>query len=109
VSFWHTFITIVGLALITLVTRSFFLWPRRELHMADWLRRGLRYAPLAAMAAVLGPELVLQDGHFISTLADARLPAAVAGAAFYLWRKSILGTIALGMAVYLPLHIGLGW
>jgi hypothetical protein len=29
------------------------------------------------------------------------------GGVFY--KRSILGTIALGMAIYLPLHIGLGW
>ncbi len=108
-SFWHSVLALAGLALITLLTRSFFLLPHREPELPDWLRRGLRYAPLAAMAAVLGPELVLRDGHLITTLADARLPAVVAGIAFYCWRHSILGTIAAGMAVYLPLHIGLGW
>ncbi|GKS83045.1 hypothetical protein AVMA1855_02855 [Acidovorax sp. SUPP1855] len=27
----------------------------------------------------------------------------------YFWRRGILGTIVVGMVVYLPLHIGLGW
>ena len=35
--------------------------------------------------------------------------AAAAGAAAYFWRRDVLITIVAGMAVYLPLHLGLGW
>ncbi len=34
---------------------------------------------------------------------------AIVGAAVYFWRKDVLFTIVAGMAVYMPLHIGLGW
>ena len=77
--------------------------------LPDWLRRGLKYAPLAALAAVIAPELVMSQGALIKTLADARLPAVLCASAYYFWRRGILGTIVVGMAVYLPLHIGLGW
>ena len=100
---------ILGLAVITLVTRAFFMIPERELPMPDWLRRGLKYAPLAALAAVIAPELFIAQGAPIQTLADARLPAAACAAGYYFWRRGILGTIVAGMAVYLPLHIGLNW
>ena len=107
---WLTpIIAILGLVLITLVTRAFFMIPERELPMPDWLRRGLKYAPLAALAAVIAPELVMSQGTLIQTLQDARLPAALCASAYYFWRRGILGTIVVGMAVYLPLHIGLGW
>ncbi|PSJ20543.1 branched-chain amino acid transporter, partial [Halomonas sp. ND22Bw] len=29
--------------------------------------------------------------------------------AYYFWRRGVLGTMLVGMAVYLPLHLGLGW
>lgn len=107
---WLTpIIAILGLVVITLVTRAFFMIPERELPMPDWLRRGLKYAPLAALAAVIAPELVMSQGTLIQTLQDARLPAALCASAYYFWRRGILGTIVVGMAVYLPLHIGLGW
>lgn len=104
-----TAIAIAGLALITVVSRGFFMIPRDEAPMPLWLKRGLTYAPLAALAAVIAPELVMSQGHLIHTLRDARLPAVVVASAYYFWRRGILGTIALGMAVYLPLHLGLGW
>ena len=106
---WETVVAIVGLAIITLITRSLFLIPEKEVPLPNWLRRSMRYAPLAALGAVLAPEILMNNGQMMSTLVDARLPAALLGGAFYFWKRSILGTIALGMAVYLPLHIGLGW
>jgi len=62
---------------------------------------------------VVVPEVVLTQGRLIETWLDARLIAMVAGAAYFFWRKgqgqAVLGTIVVGMVVYLPLHIGLGW
>ncbi len=106
---WETLLTIVGLTGVTLVTRCFFLFPDRELALPDWVRRGLRYAPLAAIAAVVVPQVVMSDGHLLATWRDARLYAVAAGTAWYLWRRSILGTIVVGMAVLVPLKLSLGW
>ncbi len=102
-------IAVIGLTVITVVTRGFFFLSRREIPIPDWLRQGLRYAPLAAMAAVVVPEVVMQQGQLITTWKDARLFAAAAGAAWFWWRRGILGTILVGMAVLLPLRVGLGW
>ena len=102
-------ITIAGLAVLTVVTRGFFFLTDREIPIPDWLRQGLRYAPLAALAAVVVPEIVLTKGELIQTWQDARLFSAAAGAAWFFWRGGILGTILVGMAVLLPLRLGLGW
>jgi branched-subunit amino acid transport protein len=102
-------VAIAGLAVITLLTRGFFLFTRREMPFPNWLREGLRYAPLAALAAVVLPEIVLRDGRLITTLLDARIFAALAAAAYFYWRRDVLGTIITGMAVLLPLRLGLGW
>jgi branched-subunit amino acid transport protein len=102
-------IAVIGLTAITVITRGFFFLSKREIPIPDWLRQGLRYAPLAAMAAVVLPEIVMQQGHLITTWRDARLFAAAAGAAWFFWRRGILGTIVVGMAVLLPLKLGLGW
>ena len=107
-SFW-IIVACLGLAVITLVTRAFFMIPEREVPLPSWLKRGLKYAPLAALAAVIAPEIVMSNGQLISSFADARLPALAAAMMYFFYKRSILGTIALGMAIYLPLHIGLGW
>ena len=102
-------VTIVGLACITLLTRGFFILPSREVPIPDWLRQGLRYAPVAALTAVVVPEIVLSQGRLVTTWQDARLFAAAAGAAWFFWRRGILGTIVTGTTVLLSLRLGLGW
>ncbi|MCE2914092.1 MAG: AzlD domain-containing protein [Rubrivivax sp.] len=101
---------ILGLAAITLLTRCFFFLSEREIPLPTWLQQGLRYAPLAALAAVVVPQVVLTPaGTLISTWQDARLFAVVAAGLYFWWRRGILGTIVVGMAVLLPLKLGLGW
>ena len=102
-------IAVIGLALLTLLTRGFFLLPERELPLPVWLQQGLRYAPLGALVAVVAPEIVLTQGVLISTWQDARLPAVVVATAYYFWRRGILGTIVSGTAVLLTLRLGFGW
>jgi branched-subunit amino acid transport protein len=106
---WEAVIAILGLALITVVTRSFFFMTEREWPIPPWLQQGLRYAPLAALAAVVVPEVVMTQGRLIDTWQDARLFAAAAALGYFFWRRGILGTILTGMAVLLPLRLGLGW
>ena len=102
-------IAVVGLALITVLTRAFFLFPERELPIPPWLQQGLRYAPLAALVAVVAPEVVMTQGRLISTWMDARLPAVAVASAYYFWRRDILGTIVSGTATLLLLRLGFGW
>ncbi len=108
-STWETVVAIIGLGLISVLTRSFFLLPRRELPIPAWLREALRYAPLAALVAVIVPEVIMSNGQLIQTWQDARLYAAAAGGLWYWWRRGILGTIVCGTAVLLALRFGLGW
>ena len=102
-------VAIVGLALITFITRGFFLFPKRELPLPGWLMQGLRYAPLAALVAVVAPEIVLTQGRLIDTWMDARLPAVAAATLYFFWRRDILGTILSGTAVLLVFKLGFGW
>lgn len=104
-----TLLTIVLLGVVTVVTRGFFLMSSKPWTLPHWAQRGLQYAPIAALSAVVIPEVVTTQGVLVQTWMDARLFAAAAGAGWFFWQRSVLGTIVAGMAVYLPLHIGLGW
>lgn len=104
-----TVVTILGMTVMTVLTRCFFFISSKPWTLPAWAQRGLHYAPIAALAAVIVPEIVMSQGHLVTTWKDARLFAAAFGAVWFYWRKGVLGTILAGMAVYLPLHIGLGW
>jgi branched-subunit amino acid transport protein len=102
-------LAIIGMTGITIVTRGFFLLSEREWPLPAWVNRGLRYAPLAALAAVIAPEVLLMDGTLVDDWRSPRLFAALAGTLYFWWRRDILGTIVVGTAAMLALKLGLGW
>lgn len=104
-----TVVVILGLACVTVLARCFFFISSKPWPLPRWAERGLQYAPIAALSAVVVPEVVMAQGHLVSTWQDARLFGAAAGALAYFLRRDVLMTIVAGMAVYLPLHLGLGW
>lgn len=109
-----TLLAIAGLAVVTVVTRGFFFISQREWQLPGWAQRGLQYAPIAALAAVIAPDILLAEGGGLAPLwRDARAWGALAAAGFYFWRRgtalALPGAIAAGMAAYLPLRLGLGW
>ena len=106
---WMGIAAVAGLTLVSIVTRGFFLIPDREVPIPGWLREALRYAPLAALVAVIVPEIAMTDGHLVSSWKDARIYAAAAGVLVFVTTRSLLGTILAGTAVLLALRLGLGW
>ena len=52
-----TLAIIVGLALVTVLTRSFFFISSKSWQLPHWAQRGLQYAPIAALSAVVVPKL----------------------------------------------------
>ena len=108
-SHWTVLAAIAGLTVITVVTRGFFVIPEREVPNTPWLREALRYAPLAALVAVLLPEIAMTDDHLIATWKDARIYATAIGLLVFCTTRNLLGTILAGTAVLLALRLGLGW
>ena len=106
---WMTIAAIAGLTVISIVTRGFFMIPERQVPIPPWLREALRYAPLAALVAVLLPEIAMTGDHLVATWKDARIYATATGILVFCTTRSLLGTILAGSAVLLALRIGLGW
>ena len=71
-----TLLAILGLTGITVLTRSFFMWSEEKMAIPEWFQRGLHYAPVAAMAAVIVPEIVMKNGTLIDSFSDARIYGA---------------------------------
>jgi branched-subunit amino acid transport protein len=100
---------IAGLTAISVLARGFFLLTDRPVPLPAWAQEALRVAPLAALVAVIAPEVFMKDGALLSTWMDPRWPGAVAGSLFYFWRRDILGCILVGMAVFLTLKFVFHW
>jgi branched-subunit amino acid transport protein len=106
---WQSLVAIAGLMGVSILTRGFFMLPEREVPIPPWLREALRYAPLAALVAVLLPEIAMTDDHLIATWKDARIYATAMGILVFCTTRNLLGTILAGTAVLLALRLGLGW
>ena len=106
---WTTIAAIAGLTVTSILTRGFFMIPQREVPIPAWLREALRYAPLAALVAVLLPEIAMTGDHLLATWKDARIYATATGILVFCTTRSLLGTILAGSAVLLALRLGLGW
>ena len=72
---FETVVALVGLAAITVLTRSFFFISEREWPIPAWLSEGLRHAPLAALAAIIAPAVLMDaQGQFFGTLDSRETP-----------------------------------
>jgi branched-subunit amino acid transport protein len=64
------------------------------------LQHALRYAPAAALAAIVVPDLVLTGGPPVIAGLNAKVLAGAATVAFYLATRHLLATIVAGMLAY---------
>lgn len=103
-------LAVLALVLVTVLTRSFFLLPDSEPRLPGWLRQGLRHTPVAALLAMVVPEVFLSNGHLLSDWQDARLAAVGAALLYHLVRRGdVAGTIVIGTGTLLLLRLGFGW
>lgn len=91
-------LTIFAAGLITFATRLSFILLFERIQIPTWLRRALRFVPVAVLSAIILPELVFQDGALAVTPTNPRLLAGII-AILVAWRtKNILLTLISGMA-----------
>ncbi|HYD95372.1 MAG TPA: AzlD domain-containing protein [Noviherbaspirillum sp.] len=102
-----TWLTIILLTVATVITRSSFFLLGHAVKLPPKVQHALRYAPAAALAAIVVPDLVLANGALHLTWTNPKLVAGVGAAAFFLATRHLLGTILAGMALYTLLRISL--
>ena len=103
---WEIWATIGVLCVATAATRSSFWLIGHRVTIPPRVQEMLRYAPACALAAIIGPDLLIDtQGQTQLTLANPKLIAALAALAFYLWRRSMLMTIIFGMLAFTLLRV----
>jgi len=102
---WNMSITylIIGMIVVTFISRSFFILLGNRIKISEWGLEAIRYAPLAALIAILAPEIFLPLGASSVMEFNLRLPNIWGGMAamiaFY-FSKKMIPTLVIGMAVY---------
>ena len=103
---WEIWAVIGLLALSTAITRSSFWLLGHKVAIPPRMLEVLRYAPACALAAIVGPDLLLDGNQQLQfTAANPKLLAGLAALAFYLWRRNMLLTIIVGMMVFTLLRV----
>jgi len=88
--------------LLTYLTRLSFIVLLGKWTPPEWVSRALRFVPPAVLTAILVPELLIRNNHFVP--ANPRLLAG-ALAVVVAWRtKNVILTIAVGMIALLLLQ-----
>ncbi|MEW6759386.1 MAG: AzlD domain-containing protein [Pseudomonadota bacterium] len=103
---WEIWATIGVLCVATAATRSSFWLIGHRVTIPPRVQEMLRYAPACALAAIIGPDLLIDpQGQVQLTIANPKLIAGIAAFVFYLWRRSMLMTIVFGMVVFTLLRV----
>ena len=98
---WIAWALIVGMGLLAFFTRAIFVLPGSHLRLPATAERVLRYAPAAAIMAIIVPDLAFFQGALSISMHNPRLVAGLVAFALAAATRSILATIAGGMTVLL--------
>jgi branched-subunit amino acid transport protein len=92
-------ITLIGMALVTYFPRLIPAWFLRDKPLPPFLVAWLRYVPVSVLAALLLPSLLVEGDQINFSISNLYLWAAIP-AGLVAWRKkSLFGTVIIGMLV----------
>ena len=87
------------MALVTFIPRLLPAWFLREKKLPPFLISWLKFVPVAVLAALLLPSLLIQDGKMNLSINNLYIWAALP-AGYIAWKKkSLFGTVIVGMLV----------
>jgi branched-subunit amino acid transport protein len=90
---------IVAIGLLTFTYRWSFVILFERLTVPPWLQRMLRFVPIAALTAIITPELLIQQGALNLSALNTRLIAGAIASLVAYKTRNVLVTIVVGMLV----------
>jgi branched-subunit amino acid transport protein len=104
---FDTWIAIILLTAATILTRSPFFLLGNAVRLPEKMQHALRYAPAAALAAIVAPDLVMSGDTVNLSLMNPKLIAAIGAALFFVATRRLLETILVGMTLFTVLRLTL--
>lgn len=97
---WYIWIGIAGLMLMTIIARcALIVWPR-PIEIGPRLARALRFAPMAAIAAIIVPGVLYGPGGSLVGPFDPKVFAVTGALAAWFFTRQMAWCILGGLAVY---------
>ena len=104
----YAWVLIAGLGIVAFFARALFILPGSRLQLPPTVERVLRYAPAAALAAIIAPDLFRVDGVVQASFDNPRFIAGIIAIVVAAWTRHMLLTIACGMAALVLLNVIMG-
>lgn len=98
-------LVIALLTLATALTRTTFIMLGARVVIPPRIQEALRYAPACALAAIIVPDILLNNGHVDWSWHNHKLLAGSAAIALYLIRRDMLLMIVFGMLLFTGLRL----
>jgi len=95
---------ILGTSIVTFIPRVLPLVVLSRMQLPDWGLRWLSYVPISVMAALVGQELLVSDGQFVSLRENLEVLAAIPAFLVAIFTRSLLGTVVIGIAALMGLR-----
>lgn len=101
---WPILLIIIGAAIVTFIPRVLPLIILSRVQLPEWGKRWLNYVPIAVMAALVGQELLIQDGKMTAFQNNLELFAAIPTVITAILTRSLLGTVVVGIVSIMVLR-----
>ena len=99
---------LLGMMLVTFSVRYLTLTIVGRLDLPDPFFRALRFVPPAVLTAIIAPAMLMPADSLDISHTNAYLVAGIAWVGVAWWRKNLLLTILVGMAVFLLWRVVVG-
>jgi branched-subunit amino acid transport protein len=97
----NEFVLIGGMAIVTFLIRYPVIAMSGRLKLSPQFLRALGYVPPAVLTAIVVPAVLMPSANQMDfSYTNARLIGAIAAILIGYWRKNLLLTIVVGMAVF---------
>lgn len=107
---WYLYAAIALLTLCTFLTRASYHLFGHRVPLSDGVRRALRYAPAAALTAIIVPILLPWSApDSMATVIDQRLFAAIVAIWLFQKTRNVLVMIVGGMVAFWVLRALIQW
>ena len=93
------FLTILGMGVVTYLPRLLPVWLLSSKKLPPQAVAWLRFVPVAVLAAMLSPSLLLQEGQIDLGSSNLFLWAAIPTFLVALKTRSLFGSVIVGMVV----------
>lgn len=101
----NLWLVFIGAGLITFATRLSFIALSGRYRPPSWFVAMLPFVPIAALTALVAPDLLLVAGHFSIGADNPRFWAGLVAIVVAAWKRNVLLTIGCGFAALWTLQL----